>query len=181
MTASVHNNALTTVEDLMVLMRDAVRCPTVDALETLEQQLGRFDTALREMQQEKFGDRAKSALTNLRGGRPLSDDDKSTLRSLVVGDAESYLKMENNFHDWLKELTRLENEMVRLSASVDDESFRQLRGVVRDAMRLMPSIRSYMDEKARLDRFNRAMSNLDESNRNLLVQVVNEMLSSRSR
>lgn len=181
MPAATQRDVMSTIEGLNMLIREAGRRPSVEAFETLEQQLGRFDVRLREMQQENLGARAKAALSNLRGGRPLSEEDKAVLRSLVVGDAESYLKMENNLHDWMNELARLEKEMERLAADGSDESLLQLRGVVRDAMRLMPSIRGYMDERARLDRFCTAMSSLDEANRNLLVQVVNEMLSSRSR
>jgi hypothetical protein len=71
--------------------------------------------------------------------------------------------------------------MERLARCEDETTMSQLRGISKDAVRLMPSLRAYMEEKDRLDRFNRAMANLDEPNRQILTQVVSEMLSSPKR
>lgn len=170
-----------TVDGLKTLMGSALRSPTVDAFVTLEQQLSRFDSELRELHQEMLGDRARTALANLRNSKPLTEQDQQTLRELVVGDADSYLKMENNLQDWLNEVNRLQEEMERLAGSADERALHQLRGVVRDATRLVPTIRSYMEERDRVERFTRAMINLDDANRTLLIQVVAEMMSSRTR
>ncbi len=163
------------------LVRDAVRRPTVEAFELIEQQVNRFDTQLREVHQSLLADDARSAMASLKSGRALSEKEQSVLRALVVGDAESYLHMENNLHEWQTELNRLVGEMKRLASSDADSAVFELRGVVRDAVRLLPSIRAYMDEKCRLDRFDRALTNLDKANRELLVQLVGEMLSSPTR
>ena len=43
----------------------------------------------------------------LENNQPLTDAEKQTVKLWVVGDAEGYVKMENNFQDWLQEYRRL--------------------------------------------------------------------------
>lgn len=175
------NPLASVINGLKALTREAISTRSPEHFETLEQQINRFEATVREMQQSMLSERSKSALKNLRAGRPLSEEEKSVLQSVVVGDAESYLRVENNLQDWINELQRLIGEMERLARCEDEATMSQLRGVSKDAVRLMPSLRAYMEEKDRLDRFNRAMANLDEPNRHILTQVVSEMLSSPKR
>jgi hypothetical protein len=169
------------VEGLAALVQAALREKTPESFETLEQQAGRFEGFIREVQQAQTSADAKKAVHRLQKGEPLSAEEQATLRALVVGDAEYYLRHENNLADWLAELERLTGEIQRLSGSEDEESLANLRGVVRDAVRLLPSIRAYMEEKRRLERFNSAMARLDADNRSLLVQLIKEMLESPTR
>lgn len=175
------NPLASVIDGLKVLMQNAIASRSPDEFETLEQQINRLEATVREMQQSMLSERSKLALKNLRAGRPLSEEEKAILQAVVVGDAESYLRVENNLQDWLNELQRLVGEMERLARSEDEAHINQLRGVTKDAVRLMPSLRAYMEEKDRLDRFNKAMANLDEPNRQVLAQVVSEMFSSPTR
>jgi hypothetical protein len=175
------NPLASVINGLKALTREAISTRSPEHFETLEQQINRFEATVREMQQSMLSERSKSALKNLRAGRALSEEEKSVLQSVVVGDAESYLRVENNLQDWINELQRLIGEMERLARCEDEATMSQLRGISKDAVRLMPSLRAYMEEKDRLDRFNRAMANLDEPNRQILAQVVSEMLSSPKR
>lgn len=168
-------------EGICLLIEDAMRRPSAASFEGLEQQVGRLEIEVREMQQALVADDARRALTALKSGKDLTPDQRAVLRALVVGDAESYLHMENNLNEWLTELQRLAGEMHRLAGATSARALGELRGVVRDAVRLLPSIRAYMDEKCRLDRFDSALDNLDDANRQLLVHVVNEMLGSPTR
>lgn len=181
MSTTTANPLASVINGLKALTREAISTRSPEHFETLEQQINRFEATVREMQQSMLSERSKSALKNLRAGRPLSEEEKSVLQSVVVGDAESYLRVENNLQDWINELQRLIGEMERLARCEDEATMSQLRGVSKDAVRLMPSLRAYMEEKDRLDRFNRAMANLDEPNRQILAQVVSEMLSSPKR
>ena len=175
------NPLASVIDRLKVLMTNAIASRSPDEFETLEQQINRLEATVREMQQSMLSERSKLALKNLRAGRPLSEEEKAILQAVVVGDAESYLRVENNLQDWLNELQRLVGEMERLARSEDEAHINQLRGVTKDAVRLMPSLRAYMEEKDRLDRFNNAQTKLDEPNRQVLAQVVSEMRSSPTR
>lgn len=181
MSTTTANPLASVINGLKALTREAISTRLPEHFETLEQQICRFEATVREMQQSMLSERSKSALKNLRAGRALSEEEKSVLQSIVVGDAESYLRVENNLQDWINELQRLIGEMERLARCEDEATMSQLRGISKDAVRLMPSLRAYMEEKDRLDRFNHAMANLDEPNRQILAQVVSEMLSSPRR
>ncbi len=169
------------VEDLKTLTKSALSGGTPEGYETLEQHVNRFESALRELEQSQLSGQVEKAVKSLSAGRALPPEEQAAVRAIIVGDAESYLKMENNFKEWLAELQRLQGEMERLASSPNPDAVQQLRGVVKDAVRLLPNIRSYAEEKDRLDRFNAAFGNLDDGNRELLVQLLRERLSSTTR
>lgn len=169
------------VEDLKVLTKSALSGGTAEKYETLEQHINRLDSALREFEQSQLKGDVDKAIRALAAGRPLSREEQAAVRAIIVGDAEAYLKMENNFKEWQTELKRLEGEMERLARSPNLDAVQELRGVVKDAVRLLPIIRSYAEEKDRLDRFNTAFAHLDDDNRELLVTLLREKLSSTTR
>lgn len=169
------------VHEFQTFLQSALADKTADSFESLEQRANRFDSFIREMQQVRHANEARAAIRRLEGRDALTDVDRDTIRDLVVGDAAAYLKQENNLKDWLAELQRLGQRVQELSSRADDESVRELRGVVKDAVRLLPNIRSYMEEKQRLDRFNAAIANLDADNRRLLADLLREMMSSTTR
>lgn len=169
------------VEDLKVLMKSALSGGTAEDYETLEQHVNRLESALRELEQSQLSAPVEQAIKSLSAGRALSPEEQAAVRAIIVGDAESYLKMENNFKEWQAELQRLQSEMERLARSPNADAIHELRGVVKDAARLMPNIRSYAEEKDRLNRFNAAFAQLDDGNRELLVTLLREKLSSSTR
>lgn len=170
-----------TVKGLTLLAQSALAQGTADAYETLEQQVNRFESALREIQQTRMASQAREVIARLKSRDPLSPEDQAAIRDLIVGDAAQYVKQENNLNDWLGELQRLSQEMERLARSTEDASIGSLRGVVKDTVRLLPNIRSYMEEKGRVDKFNAAFASLDNDNRKLLIQLLEEKLSSPTR
>lgn len=175
-------NSLTqAVEDLKVLTNSALSGGTAEKYETLEQHVNRLDSALREIEQAQLRGQVEQAIRALSSGQALSPEQQDAVRAIIVGDAESYLKMENNCKEWQAELKRLQGEMERLARSPNADAVQELRGVVKDAVRLLPNIRSHAEEKDRLNRFNAAFANLDEGNRGLLVTLLREKLSSTTR
>jgi len=169
------------VESLSALVRSAALDRSPEAFESVEQQISRFEAMVREVQQARCSAETKRAIRNLQQGQPLAPEELEAIRMMVVGDAEFYLKHENNLNEWLAELDRLMAEVRRLAATGEDRALAELRGVLRDAVRLLPNIRSYMEEKRRLDRFNTAFASLDPANRRLLVELLQEMLDSPRR
>ncbi len=175
------SNLVETVEDLKTLMKSAISAGTPEGYETFEQHINRFESALRELEQAQSKGDVEKAVKSLSSGRALSPEEQAVVREMIVGDAESYLRMENNFKDWQAELQRLQGEMTRLARSSNPDAVRELRGVVKDAVRLMPNIRSYAEEKRRIEQFDTAFAHLDDGNRELLVQLLREKLSSPTR
>ncbi len=175
------NDLASRVQDLATLVSSAVRLKTVESFETLERQVNHFETFVRELQQARCADDARAAIRHLESNQALTDADRQTIRALVIGDAEQYIKQESNLNEWLTELQRLTDRMSDVAGSDSQDAIDEMRGIVKDAVRLLPNIRSYMEEKDRLDRFNAAFATLDDDNRRLLVDILREKLASATR
>lgn len=167
--------------DLVAAADVAARQSSPEAFETLEQRINRFATSLREMQQAQLRPQVKSAIKNLESGRPLSPEEASAVRALVIGDAERYIALENDGSAWMTELNRLIAEITRLADTADADAIANLRGVLKDAVRLVPTMRAHAEEKRRVEQFERAFARLDDANRALLIQILREMLDSPTR
>lgn len=168
-------------DDLQATAQNAIQDPTPEAFSLLEHQINRFESQVRELQQSIWAPKARAAIRKLQTGKPIDAEAVATIRALVVSDAEHYLKHENNLDDWLEELQRLISTIAELSQLSDESSLADLRGVVRDAVRLVPNIRAYTDERRRLTRFDAALAHLDDDNRRLLAQLLIEKLDSPHR
>ncbi len=131
----------------------ALHRPTVEDFIDIERQLGEVDTLTRELQQSLWRNEAKHTIKRLESNEPLTESDREVIRTFVVSDAQHYLDEENNFPDWLREFRRLLTEMDRRAHTVDRESIGPMRGVVKDAVRLIPYIRNYLEVQRRFDRF----------------------------
>lgn len=167
--------------DLAAAADVAAKQASPEAFETLEQRINRFATSIRELQQAQLKPQVKSAIKNLESGRPLAADEASAVRALIVGDAERYIALENDCPAWMTELQRLMGEITRLADSADNETLATLRGVVKDAVRLVPTMRAHAEERRRVEQFERAFARLDDANRALLIQLLREMLDSPNR
>ena len=89
--------------------------------------------------------------------------------------------MENNYQDWVHELDRLLGEIAKRMNAVDRNSVADLRGLMKDAMRLVPSIRNYLEERDRIDRCQHALESLDYRSRELLARILKDDLEHADR
>ena len=105
----------------------------------------------------------------------------AVIRTFLVADAESYLEHENNYGDWKRELTRLMDDLARRSNMVDRNTIGDMRGVLKDAIRLVPDIRNYLEERERVEKFDNALKTLDEASCDMLARLMKEQLRSQNR
>jgi len=154
---------------------------SVDDLESFERYLGEVDAFVRESQQAMWASEAKATIRHLEKGDPLDPTDRDVIRAFLISDAEGYLRQENNYGDWQRELTRLMNELGKRANMVTRESLPDMRGILKDAVRLVPDLRNYLDEKRRVEKFEQALKTLDKSSRELLCRVLREQLISPKR
>lgn len=159
----------------------ALRNENTNDFETFERYLNEVATFVREQQQAMWSDEAKRAIRNLETGKPLSGDDREVIRTFLVSDAERYLAHENNYDDWRNELQRLVNDLARRATTLDRHTIADLRGVLKDAIRLVPDIRNYLDERVRVEKFKQALQTLDKPSRDMLVGILKEQLRSATR
>jgi len=154
---------------------------SVDDVESFERYLGEVDAFVREMQQSAWANEAKATIRRLEKGEPLGKADLDLIRAFLVSDADGYLKHENNYGDWRRELTRLMGELSKQANMATRESFADLRGILKDAVRLVPDLRNYLDEKRRVEKFEQALTSLDKPSREMLCRVLREQLMSPKR
>jgi hypothetical protein len=165
------------VIDMMDGARNAM---TESAFQQVGSVLSEAKNCVREESQRKSSFDVKMLIDKLEAGEPLSPTDLATVRAWVVGDAESYTKMENNFQDWLAEYDRLEQAMADYAnkdCSPDD--LLKLEAILEDAVRTSYDIANFLEKQERVKKFDAALADqLDESERAVLVDVLRNKLDS---
>ncbi len=159
----------------------ALASQTTDDFVRFEKYLNEVETFTRETQQSMWAKEAAQTIKGLEKGDPLTEADKDLIRTFLVSDAEHYLAVENNYGDWLNELKRLTADLQTRAGTADRHSIGELRGILKDAMRLVPDIRNYLDEKQRVEKLSTALQALDQPSRNMLAKLLRDQLSSEKR
>lgn len=170
-----------TVAELTVAARAALSNQTTEEFEGLEQFLAQVEGYVRELQQSMWSREIKTAISHVEGGSPLTAADQEVIRAFLISDAEHYVALENNFPDWCKELERLLADVTKRVNMVDRGNIAELRAVLKDAQRLLPDIRNYLDEKQRIQRFELALSNLDAPSRKMMGKILREAIDNPKR
>lgn len=165
-----------TIEELVQAADFALSTETGEQLAEFEKHVNEVDAYVREAQQSMWRDQAKITIRSLERGEPLTPNDKDLIETFLISDAEQYLKHENNYEDWKHELKRIMKEVKQRSRTADRNSIGDLRGILKDAVRLVPDIRNYLDERGRVEKCKSALDNLNEPARKLLVQLLREQL-----
>ncbi|MDD5194214.1 MAG: hypothetical protein PHQ96_00885 [Candidatus Omnitrophica bacterium] len=133
----------------------------------------------REQAQNITSEKIKVALSKLKKNAVLSADDTHYLRLWIVGDAEGYTCMENSFQDWLLEFKQLvevlsgyENKQLTL------EDLFKVHGIIEDALRVSADIGNYLEKKERITKFEAAI--IDEKNldREILINILEAKIKS---
>jgi hypothetical protein len=147
----------------------------------LENRLGKVRSDIRESVQALSHPAMWQIILKLRRGDALEETEMRLIRFWVVGDAEAYVKEENNFPVWLEELDRLTTEVRRLrSGPVDLESLEELNGVLADALGVSRSIAVFLNDRERVERFDESISHgLDEKSRTMLADILSRSYNSR--
>lgn len=181
MTTFVVQDLQQIVDRLQQAAAHAVHSASSTDFEQFERQLTTLDSRCRETQQAMWADDARVVIRHLEEGTPLTPADHDVIRAFLISDAEHYLQMENNYQDWISELDRLLHEITQRLASLDRNSVADVRGLIKDAIRLAPSIRNYLDEKNRIERCSQALESLDRKSRELLARILKDDLESTER
>jgi hypothetical protein len=93
-------------------------------------------------------------LTKLQQGASLTSDELTALRSLIVGDADEYLKYDDDFEQAKTELTKVLDEIRGLtSADADLEALKHLRVLCREASSALGPVMQYLEQKERVRNF----------------------------
>lgn len=181
MTTITTDQLTETIHSLKDSAAGALKQQTLEQFEALESYVAEVDVYVREVQQGLWANEARGTIKKLEKGEALDACDLDLLRVFLVSDAERYLAVENNYADWIAELRRIMEDLVRRAETVDRHTIADLRGVLKDAMRLIPDIRNFLDEKQRVTKFEQAINNLNEGSRKMLIKLLSDQLASSKR
>jgi len=181
MTTTTADQLTDTIANLKDSAAAALETPDVEHLIELERYVNEVDAYVREVQQSLWASQAKAAIRSLERGEPLTEADREVIRAFIVSDAEGYLAHENNFADWQRELSRLMDDLSRRANQVDRNTIADLRGVLQDAIRLVPDIRNYLEERRRVEKFEAALDDPDKPSREMFARLLTEQLRCTNR
>jgi len=166
------------------LLELAERCFSVGAVgdyENLDLRLREVEAAAREaLHAELHGD-YQVVIKKLESGEPLTPADREVIELIIVGDAEYYLKYENDYNHWVAELQRLMAELkqVRTGGLADRDALLRVQAFCRDGRGVLPDLTFYLRERERIERF--CANKLDELNpelRQALADILKELMTS---
>ncbi len=162
------------------MMATARSAMTESAFQQVGSVLSKAKNDAREEAQRKSSLDVKILIGKLESGAPLTQQEVATARAWVVGDAENYTKLENNFQDWLAEYDRLEKTLADYAArDCTPDDLMKLEAILEDAVRTTYDIANFLEKQDRIHKFDSALAeDLDENERNLLVDVLTNKLQS---
>ncbi len=134
---------------------------------------------IRERIQDITSDDMKDILKKMGKGAALTMKEIECVKLWIIGDAESYIEMENNFDDWVKEFDRLQYDLS--SYETRDLSLDELgkaHGVLEDAARVGADIANYLDKKERVEKFSQATLNPSALDTEVLQKILKLKLHS---
>ena len=151
-----------------------------DAYVHLSQIVDEVSDSLREYAQKLSANDIKQLAHKLNSFDPLTLKDIDTLRLCIVGDADSYAHIENSVSEWKSELGRV---MSQVSAYTSEDpkvgDVMRLQALLRDADRVVDDLAFYAAQKDRVAKFETAVQNLTQEDRNLLFALLNTKLQSK--
>ncbi len=123
-----------------------------------------------------------AVIGKLENNQPLTEEERKTVKLWVVGDAEGYVKSENNFQDWLKEYRRLMDVITAWESKTGSiQEMVEVHGVLEDAIKLADAVAHYLEDRERVARFENAMSSMNSEDSKFIAGMLKSMLNSPER
>ncbi len=133
----------------------------------------------REDLQEATAREMRPIIKKLENNEPLTDAEKNLVRLWMVGDAEAYTRLEDDYREWLDEFRRLSRALKEAEGQQGSvPELLNAYGLLEDAVRVAADIQFYLEEKERVAKFEQAVKALDKADSKLLASILKEKLSS---
>jgi hypothetical protein len=158
----------------------AVRCSAdenVDNYGILNTQLQELDSSAGQCLQSHAGYRP--LVSKLENGNPLTAEELKMLRSLIIGDADYYLKYDDDFDRSKADLGKILDQIRRLQSSeFDPETLMRLRVLCQEASSALVPTVHYLEQKDRVRRFEEhTRGPLDRDAGRVLAGIVKDMMA----
>ena len=120
-----------------------------------------------------------SLARKLRDGAALTPDEMAALRLLMVGDADYYLKYDDDFEHWKSGLGKVIDEIRGLEqGQLDVETLMHLRVLCHEARSILTPTSYYLEQRERVEHFEAATRNgIDEPTGKILADMVIGMVA----
>jgi len=121
----------------------------------------------------------KALLSKLEQGASLTPDELNTLKLLLVGDADYYLKYDDDFDRSESELKKIVDEIRKLPLSdLDVDGLMHLRVLCREACSVARPTAFYLEQKERVGKFEQATRDgIDRESGKFLANLIKSMMS----
>jgi len=108
---------------------------------------------------------------------PLTTDDLKTLRSLIVGDADEYLKYDDDFEQSKSQLSKVLDQIRLLqSGDLPPQTLMRLRVLCREAASALAPTVHYLEQKERVRNFEEHTNGeLGRDTRRMLTGIIKDM------
>jgi Txe/YoeB family toxin of Txe-Axe toxin-antitoxin module len=149
--------------------------------ETLSGDIQTLEGLAREAFQARLDELLRPMLAKLENDVPLTTTEQDILKLVVVGEAQYYVKSENDVENWQAETKRLVKALEELQLTDLDEidTLLKMQALCREAMRIVPDLTFYFRQKERVENFEATIAGpLDIDTRRMLTNLIKEMLSS---
>ena len=138
-----------------------------------------LENDLREQFQSDTSPQIETIIQKLESDVEIDDSDLVLIRLWVVGDAQAYVEMENDYKGWLSELNRLFSVIENKKSEESNlDNMYKLSGTVRDASRVIGDIIFFKRQQERLENFENASKNLNPENKVTLANILKRKLQS---
>lgn len=135
--------------------------------------------AARELMQMQTAPQIAAIISRLRAEEDIGSHEIDIVRAWVIGDADGYLRAENDFPHWLAEFERLQNILRDfVSRPLEVRELIEIQGVLEDAARVSLDIANYLEKRERVRNFESTIADPTKVNKPILAEVLSRKLES---
>lgn len=167
--------------ETLTLAAHSLQAEKSEGYESMREQLEELEALARDSFQKHID--YKSLMSKLENGGPLTPDELNTLKLLMVGDADYYMKYDDDFDRNESELKRILDEIHKLQASdLDVDGLMHLRVLCREACSVAKPTAFYLEQKERVGKFEAATRNgIDGESGKFLATIIKSMMISEKK
>jgi hypothetical protein len=142
-------------------MKSVSGSSSMDDFARVSSELVQIKDRVREELQAATSEGVTKILKKLANQEILNPEERNLVELWIVGDAEGYTKMENNFGQWQEEFRRLGGVFESYAGQTSSpQTLVEVHGLLEDAIRLTADISYFLEKKDRVERFRSAINNL---------------------
>ncbi len=163
-------------------MKQAQADNTSESYGYVATELVKSKNGIRQAIEQATAEAVAAIIGKLENNQPLNEAEKQTVKLWVVGDAEGYVKMENNFQDWLEEYRRLLDIIAAWEGKTGSvQELVEVHGVLEDAIKVADAVAHFLEDRERVARCETALSNLNAEDNKFIAGMLKSMLASPDR